>query len=123
MFFIIKESDNPITFAEICAHILQSWGVNDPDTKFKPTFQRSLRRALKGIVDDGAVMALGEGGPGDARRYCINPLLVAVGGTTEEYERAAAMLKADPGAEVACAKMMQAMRPPRPAPASGANRA
>ena len=36
-------------------------------------FVRSLRRALKKMIDDGFV-ALGRGGPGDPHRYGVDPI-------------------------------------------------
>jgi hypothetical protein len=53
------------------------------------------------------MMALGEGGPGDPKRYCLNPITVAMASDKEEFERVSAMLKADPGAALASAKLMQ----------------
>ncbi len=105
----IRRSRKPITFAEICTIILQELGVNDPDRKLKPTFERSLRRSLKRMVDDAILMALGRGGPGDPQRYCTNPLMHALGGDEEEFERVSAMVKADPGAAVASLETMQHM--------------
>jgi len=85
---------------------LQHAAVNDPNRKLYPTRVRALRRALKGLCDSGVLMAVGDGGPSDAYRYCINPLVAAIGGTKEQYDKAIAMLQADPGANVAMAKWM-----------------
>jgi hypothetical protein len=43
-----------------------------------PQFIRSVRRALRKMIDDGAVVTVGKGGPGDPFRYCLNPLLTAM---------------------------------------------
>jgi hypothetical protein len=106
LFLIVRGSERPITFAEICGRLLQACGVNDPDNTLKPTFQRSYRRALKRLLDQDYVMAFGEGGPGDPRRYCLSPLLAAVIGKKGEYERVVAMVDADPGANIAYGKKM-----------------
>lgn len=37
--------------------------------KLRPARERSLRRALKGLVDRGDVLIAGAGGPSDPRRY------------------------------------------------------
>jgi hypothetical protein len=95
----------PITFSAIRARILR-----DLDHPEGPTFERSLRRALRGLVDAGVVMALGDGGRGDPHRYCINPLAAAIGGTEKQYARAQAALESDPGGNAAMGKMMQRMR-------------
>jgi hypothetical protein len=106
----IGRSNKTMTFADIRADLLQSWGVNDPDTKLRPALERSLRRALKSLADAGALLALGGGGGrGDPQRYCINPIMAAVSGSKEQFERSSAILQADPGAHVAADKFMQRM--------------
>jgi hypothetical protein len=110
LFVLVRRHGKPMTFREMCISFMQANGENSPDTKLiKPTFQRSMRRALKKMVDDGSLMALGDGGPGDPKRYWLDPLMVAMTGSREEYESAFAALKADPGAEGACFKFMQRM--------------
>ena len=109
LFNLIGSSDKPMTFAEIRAHVLQVLGANDPDSKLRPSFERSLRRGLRRMTEDGTLMALGEGGPGDARRYCLDPLLVAITSDKEAFERAMNMVNADPGGNDACTKAMGAM--------------
>jgi hypothetical protein len=74
LFVTLRQSDKPLTFAEILkiAYPLEpheyqpvSWDI------------RSLRRALHKMVKDGAVLALGAGGPADPHRYCPHPILEA----------------------------------------------
>ena len=109
LFNLIRGSDKPVTFAEMRAHILQDLGVNDPDTKLKSSFERSVRRALQRLTEDGTLMALGEGGPSDARRYCLDPMMVAITGDKEAFGRAMNIAKTDPGGNEACAKALRAM--------------
>ena len=109
LFRTIHNARKPMTFNEIRASILQELGANDPDAKLRPAFERSLRRSLKALADDGALMALGEGGPGDPKRYWLDPLMVAITGDEKAYLEATAILEADPGAPLACAKRMQRM--------------
>jgi hypothetical protein len=59
------------TFDEICR---SAWPeAFEPGQVMSPSFKRSLRRALKKMVDDRDLLALGSGGPADPFRYCINP--------------------------------------------------
>jgi hypothetical protein len=77
LFVLVRGSERPITFAEICGRLMQNSGVNDPDDTLPLTFRRMLRRSLKRLLDQDYVMAFGEGGPGEPRRYCMSPLLAA----------------------------------------------
>jgi hypothetical protein len=52
---------------------------------------RKLYRSLKALCDVSAVVALGDGGPGDPKRYCLNPLIAAIGGSKEQYDKAQAI--------------------------------
>jgi hypothetical protein len=88
---------------------MQQAGVNDPDRKAHPTVLRKLYRSLKALCDSGAVVALGDGGPGDPKRYCLHPWMVAIGGSKEQYDKACAIFQSDPGANIAAARMMAAM--------------
>ena len=59
--------------------------------------ERSLRRALRGLIGDGkmgAVIALGEGGPADPHRYAYNPIWAALAGNEEGYQRLCAIAQA-----------------------------
>jgi len=51
----------------------------------RPTFERSLRRALRKMVDDGVVKTVGDGGPRDPARYHVDPLLLAMAGNEEDF--------------------------------------
>jgi hypothetical protein len=70
---IISQQAKPMTMAEIVAFLMQLTGVNDPDRKVHPTVLRKLYRSLKALCDVDLVVALGDGGPGNAKRYCFNP--------------------------------------------------
>jgi hypothetical protein len=63
LFQIISDSSEPKTFSELRG--------GDVD----PAFERSCRRALRSMVDSGAILALGKGGPGNPHRYRVNPML------------------------------------------------
>ena len=59
--------------------------------------ERSLRRALRGLIGDGkmgAVIAFGEGGPADPHRYAYNPIWAALAGNEEDYQRLCAIAQA-----------------------------
>jgi hypothetical protein len=107
---IISQQAKPMTMAEIVTFLMQQTGVNDPDRKAHPTVLRKLYRSLKALCDVGAVVALGDGGPGDPKRYCLNPLIAPIGGSKEQYDRAQAIFQSDPGANIAAARMMAAIR-------------
>jgi hypothetical protein len=106
---IIGQQSKPTTMAEIVAFAMQQAGVNDLDRKAHPTVLRKLYRSLKALCDVDVVVALGDGGPGDPKRYCLNPLMVAIGGSKEQYDKAQAIFQSDPGANIAAARMMAAM--------------
>jgi hypothetical protein len=48
----------------------------EDDVSERASVRRSLRRALKKLVDDGTVIPLGWGGPSDPHRYAIHPTLL-----------------------------------------------
>jgi hypothetical protein len=56
----------PMTFAEILATLRVEWELK-PTQEFKPTFIRSLRRALQKAKGD--VIRFNTGGPSDPYRY------------------------------------------------------
>jgi len=61
------------TFDEICR---SAWPeAYEPGFEMSSSLKRSLRRALKKMVDEHTLIALGNGGPADPFRYCINPSL------------------------------------------------
>jgi hypothetical protein len=60
-----------MSFTDIRACFIVKHG-GDPENgdRLTPTHERSLKRALKGLVDRGDVLIVsGEGGPGDPYRY------------------------------------------------------
>jgi hypothetical protein len=61
----------PLRFADIRAVMVIEHGGNPENgDKMRPSVERSLKRALKGLVDRGDVLIItGKGGPGDPRRY------------------------------------------------------
>jgi hypothetical protein len=60
----------PVTFDGLCERV---------NFKQRLSLERSMRRALKSLVDERIIIALGGGGPGDPHRYCINPTLLPPG--------------------------------------------
>ena len=64
------EPPQPLRFTDIRAvYVLQCGGKPYGD-KLPPSFERSLKRALKSLVDRGDVLILrGQGRPGDPYRY------------------------------------------------------
>ena len=75
LFNTLRRGDHAMTFTEIIA-------IAKPhESGYRPHVERSLRRALKRMIDDGVVFTAGRGGPGDPQRYFLHPLLGgAVGG-------------------------------------------
>jgi hypothetical protein len=111
LFEAVAHNDKPITFSEIRRIVLRDgFDEHDPKAKLNPVFERSLRRSLKALTDDSTIMALGEGGPGDPKRYWLNPLLVGMSGNKEWYRKTQTAIEADPGGALACAKLMQKMQ-------------
>jgi hypothetical protein len=57
-------------FADIRNWFVIRYGGNPDTDKLPPTHERSLKRALKGLIDKDEVLIFdGKGGPGDPRRY------------------------------------------------------
>jgi hypothetical protein len=74
---------------------------------------RSLRRAMKSLVDDHSLIAIGEGGPADPKRYWLNPMMIAMSGNKDDFDKATAMLEREPGGVAAMSKTARAMfKPP-----------
>jgi hypothetical protein len=68
--------------------------TSTPDISYayRPHMVRSMRRALKRMVADGALMTDGNGGPGDPFRYVIHPFVAVMyedhtGETLPAYRR------------------------------------
>jgi hypothetical protein len=99
----------PMTFAEICAIILQKLEVEgglevEDGTKLHqllPSFTRSMRRALHRMVSCGELIAIGDGGRAEPYRYFIHPLIIWLMGDTPEAHTLQEALRADPGASEA----------------------
>ena len=66
LFELLYESENPMTFAAIRR------AAAEEDFVFRFTVERSLRHALKRMVDNEVVVANGD-------RYCIHPRIMADG--------------------------------------------
>jgi hypothetical protein len=61
------------TFDELCRSAFPE--SYKPGFEMRPSVKRSLRRALRRMIDDNNIVAVGGGGPSDPHRYCINPTL------------------------------------------------
>src|SRR5262245_35350850 len=83
LFDIIRQGGRPKTWAEIRGERLD------------PTVERSARRALQRMGEDGMILAIGKGGPGDPYRYCIHPIVFAAVGDVQGYRDAVAVFEAD----------------------------
>ena len=77
----IQAHGKPMTFEAIRAVIRQArdWPA---DAKLRPSFERSLRRALHSLTREPFLIAIGDGGRGDPYRYFIHPLLIGMWGDT-----------------------------------------
>ena len=60
----------PMRIADIRNWFIARYGGNPDTDKLPLTHERSLKRALKGLIDKDEVLIFdGKGGPGDPRRY------------------------------------------------------
>jgi hypothetical protein len=115
---LICGSDKPMTFADILACAYPEGSYEGDMAKELGQVNvgrvRSLRRALKSLVDDEFLIAIGEGGRGDPKRFWINPMLIALSGSSskEDFDRTAAILKAEPGGTAAANKAWARMTKP-----------
>jgi hypothetical protein len=109
LWMTIRRHGKPMTFDEIRAVIRQ--GIEaEPDTKLRASFERSLRRALHRMAEDGGgLIAIGDGGRAEAYRYFIHPLVIGMMGKTPEADALQQALEADPGAGMAADKCMARM--------------
>jgi hypothetical protein len=71
---VARGAGKPWTFDEICRSAFPE--CYEPGTEMRASFKRSLRRALREIVDDHNIIPLGRGGRCDPTRYCIHPQLL-----------------------------------------------
>jgi hypothetical protein len=104
---LVLGSEKPMTFADILARAFKEGSYEADMTEALGggfTLVRSFRRALKCLVDDGTIIAIGEGGPGDPKRYWVNPMMVALFGEKERYDAITATLVAEPGGQDAMNK-------------------
>ena len=68
-FYIRDDAAGPMTFEEIAKALYQI-----PDGRvLRQPIERSLRRALRRLVDDTLVLALGPGGRSNPHRYLVAP--------------------------------------------------
>jgi hypothetical protein len=101
-----------MTFEDIRAVIRQGNDL-EADTKLRPSFERSLRRALHRMAENGGgLIAIGDGGRAEPYRYFIHPLIIGMMGKTPQADELEQALEADPGAEKAAAKWMAEMHKP-----------
>jgi hypothetical protein len=78
----------PLTWSEIIQVIEKQAFKDDPCAKFVAWYERSMRRALAGLVKNGGVVAIGNGRPGDPYRYHMNPMVYLVAGEADDFRKA-----------------------------------
>jgi hypothetical protein len=101
----IRQHGKPMTFDEIRAEAL-----GGRDGRLSASFERSLRRALHRMAEDGGgLIAIGDGGRAEPYRYFIHPLVIGMMGKTPEAAALQQALEADPGADMAADKFMARM--------------
>jgi hypothetical protein len=84
LFHTILQRRRPLTFAEIRAIARKApkcW--IDPKCCMDLTFERSMRRSLQIMIRNGALIAIGAGGPTDPYRYFIHPSVLGARGDKE----------------------------------------
>ena len=113
LFGVVAQAKKPMTFEEI-------WTVAFPEGSFesdlarvlgrgKVGMARSLRRALRRLVDEGDLIAIGAEGRGDLFRYSLNPMMAALCWSKDQYETLAKRVAAEPGGEDAMNKAAKAL--------------
>lgn len=108
---MVYDHGKPMTFEEMREVILQALGDRAPDRlvnlyrgELRPSFERSLRRALHKMVKDrGMMITCGIGGSADRFRYFIHPMVIAMMDAPKSDALLTA-LEADPGATAAQVK-------------------
>jgi hypothetical protein len=76
LFSVICESSKLVTFAAIVETLLAEQGYNGTFTMWRDdnaSGVRSMRRALRTLIDKGFVAELGCGGRRQPFRYCVDP--------------------------------------------------
>jgi hypothetical protein len=71
----------PLGIADLRQWFIARAGGGREDA-LRPARERSLRRAIKGLVDRGEILASGNGGPGDPRRYTTVECFASATGET-----------------------------------------
>jgi len=116
LFRLVRDSNKPMTFANILARAFPEGSYEADMVKAlgpgNVARVRSLRRAMKSLVDDNMLIAIGDGGPADPKRYWANPMMIAMTGNNDDFERVSAMLEAEPGGTKAMNKAARAMFKP-----------
>ena len=89
LFATIRRHAKPMAFDEMRAALLQNAG-EEPDAGLNPSFERSVRRALRRLIRDGVLVALGGGGRADPFRYFMSMTSIAtvIASTSEEEANA-----------------------------------
>jgi hypothetical protein len=106
LFATIQRHGKPMTFDDIRAE-----AIGDDGDRLSASFERSLRRALHRMAENGGLIVIGDGGRADPYRYFIHPLIIGMMSDTPEADALRQALEADPGAEKAVAKWMAEMFP------------
>jgi hypothetical protein len=94
MFTNIRDSAEPMTFAVLMESILASEGYNGTFQMWREdhaSLLRSIRRALRSLIDKGFIIALGRGGRRQPFRYFLNPELFKAAGKKISDEMHAAL--------------------------------
>jgi hypothetical protein len=71
LFLTIQRYGKPMTFDDIRVEAMGDGGF-----LLAVSIERSLRRALHRMVNDGALIAIGAGGRADPYRYFIHPMIM-----------------------------------------------
>ena len=74
----IESHGKPMTFADIRLQAKKDLGAEWYVTH--PSFERSLRRALRALVRDELLITLAKGRPGNPFRYIHHPILIGMMG-------------------------------------------
>jgi hypothetical protein len=106
------QSSKPQTFADMMKPILVAGGYNGTFAMWRtdnPSRVRSLRRALRTLIDKGFVIELGRGGRRQPFRYCAHPAdTEAVGKTVSDETRQMILAQAFGG--IGSSAAMEALR-------------
>jgi hypothetical protein len=96
---MVGAEKKPFTFAELRDIILETNrdAYDGAKIELRPSFERSLRRALHRLVSTEIFIALGSGGRADPHRYFINPRLIVArnGDDQSRFDALMSALEAD----------------------------